>query len=186
MKVIKWLDEHFEETFLVFFLVLISCITMLQIVARTFFAALPWPEEFCRYCWIWSVFISLPYTMRKGNMLRVNVLVDLLPTKARNAINIVIDLINTVVMALFFNGSITVIQNALNSGRTSPAMELPMAAVYICLLIGFGLGFIRGIQQVVLHIMNFNKKELTTLEQAMADAAEEAAAAKGDLEGGAN
>ena len=96
------------------------------------------------------------------------------------------DSINTVVMALFFNGSITVIQNALNSGRTSPAMELPMAAVYICLLIGFGLGFIRGIQQVVLHIMNFNKKELTTLEQAMADAAEEAAAAKGDLEGGAN
>lgn len=108
MKVIKWLDEHFEETFLVFFLVLISCITMLQIIARTFFAALSWPEEFCRYCWIWSVFISLPYTMRKGNMLRVNVLVDLLPTKARNAINIVIDLINTVVMALFFNGSITV------------------------------------------------------------------------------
>ena len=75
MKVIKWLDEHFEETFLVFFLVLISCITMLQIIARTFFAALSWPEEFCRYCWIWSVFISLPYTMRKGNMLRVNVLV---------------------------------------------------------------------------------------------------------------
>ena len=103
MKVIKWLDEHFEETFLVFFLVLISCITMLQIIARTFFAALSWPEEFCRYCWIWSVFISLPYTMRKGNMLRVNVLVDLLPTKVRNAINIVIDLINTVVMALFFN-----------------------------------------------------------------------------------
>ena len=112
MKVIKWLDEHFEETFLVFFLVLISCITMLQIIARTFFAALSWPEEFCRYCWIWSVFISLPYTMRKGNMLRVNVLVDLLPTKARNAINIVIDLINTVVMALFFNGSITVIQKS--------------------------------------------------------------------------
>ena len=183
MKVIKWLDEHFEETFLVIFLVLISCITMLQIIARTFFAALSWPEE---YCWIWSVFISLPYTMRKGNMLRVNVLVDLLPTKVRNAINIVIDLINTVVMALFFTGSITVIQNALNSGRTSPAMELPMAAVYICLLIGFGLGVLRGIQQIVLHVMHFNKKELTTLEQAMADAAEEAAAAKGDLEGGAN
>ena len=56
--------------------------------------------------------------------------------------------------------------------------DLPAGAVavYICLLIGFGLGFIRGIQQVVLHVINFNKKELTTLEQAMADAAEEAAA----------
>ena len=147
MKVIKWLDEHFEETFLVFFLVLISCITMLQIIARTFFAALSLAGG------VLPLLLDLErvhfpaYTMRKGNMLRVNVLVDLLPTKARNAINIVIDLINTVVMALFFNGSITVIQNALNSGRTSPAMELPMAAVYICLLIGFGLGFIRGIQQ---------------------------------------
>ena len=186
-KLLYWIDHYLEEAILVIFLILIACVMMLQIVVRYVFQSpLPWPEEFCRYCWIWSVFISLPYTMRKGNMLRVNVLVDLLPTKARNAINIVIDLINTVVMALFFNGSITVIQNALNSGRTSPAMELPMAAVYICLLIGFGLGFIRGIQQVVLHIMNFNKKELTTLEQAMADAAEEAAAAKGDLEGGAN
>ena len=125
MKVIKWLDEHFEETFLVIFLVLISCITMLQIIARTFFSALSWPEEFCRYCWIWSVFISLPYTMRKGNMLRVNVLVDLLPTKARNAINIVIDLINTVVMALFFYGSITVIQNSRHGAAHGRCVHLP-------------------------------------------------------------
>ena len=34
--------------------------------------------------------------------------------------------------------------------------------------------------------MGLGRQELTTLEQAMADAAEEAAAAKGDLEGGAN
>ncbi len=60
MKVIKWLDEHFEETFLVIFLVLISCITMLQIIARTFFSALSWPEEFCRYCWIWACSFPCP------------------------------------------------------------------------------------------------------------------------------
>lgn len=184
MKVIKWLDEHFEETFLIVFLVLISCITLLQIVCRTFAKALPWPEEFCRYCWVWSVFISLPYTIRKGNMLRVNVLVDLLPTKVRNAINIIIDLINTGAMSLFFYYSFTVFNNAIKSARTSPAMELPMSAVYICLFIGFGLGALRGLQQMIIHIKNFNKKEMTTLEQAIAEAAEEAALAKGEKEGG--
>ncbi len=186
MKVIKWLDEHFEETFMVVFLILISFVSLLQIICRTFFKALPWPEEFSRYCWIWSVFISLPYTMRKGNMLRVNVLMDLFPIKARNTINILVDLINTVIMGLFLFGSFTVIKNAITSGRTSPAMALPMHFVYICLLVGFGLGIFRGFQQMYLHIKNFNKKEMTTLEQAMADAAEEAALAKGDLEGGRN
>lgn len=186
MKVIKWLDEHFEETLMVLFLALISIICLVQIICRTFFKALPWPEEFSRYCWIWSVFISLPYTLRKGNMLRVNVLVDLLPLVIRNSINVLVDLINTAVMCLFFVGALTVIQNAITSGRTSPAMGLPMHFVYICLLLGFGLGALRGLQQFILHIKNFNKKELTTLEQAMADAAEEAALAKGDLEGGNN
>ena len=93
MKVVKWFDEHFEETLLVIFLILIAFVSLLQIIARTFFGGLPWPEEFDRYCWIWTVFLSLPYTIRKGNMLRVNVLVDLFPTKVRNTINILVDAI---------------------------------------------------------------------------------------------
>ncbi len=186
MKVTKWLDEHFEEMLLCCFLVFISCVTLLQIICRTFAKSLPWPEEFSRYCWVWSVFLSLPYTIKKGNMLRVNVLVDLLPTKLRNVLNIIIHIIITVCMALFFNSTFIVIKNAIKSGRTSPAMMLPMALVYICFILGFGLGTIRGIQQTIFYFKNFNTKEMSTLEQAMADAAAEAAAAIADkqLEGG--
>jgi TRAP-type C4-dicarboxylate transport system permease small subunit len=115
MKVVKWFDEHFEDTLLVIFLILISFVSLLQIIARKFFGSLPWPEEFDRYCWIWTVFISLPYTIRKGNMLRVNVLVDLLPSKVRNAINLVVDAIIGIVMFLLLRSSFTVIQNAIKS-----------------------------------------------------------------------
>ena len=119
-------------------------------------------------------------------MLRVNVLVDLLPIKLRNAVNIMVHLIITVCMALFFNSTFIVLKASVKSGRTSPAMMLPMTIVYICFVFGFGLGIVRGIQQIIVYIKNFNKKELTTLEQALADAAAEAAAAKADktLEGG--
>ena len=34
MKVIKWLDEHFEEALLVILLVLICCIELIQVVVR--------------------------------------------------------------------------------------------------------------------------------------------------------
>jgi len=81
MKVLKWLDDHFEESLLVIFLVVICVVELAQVVIRKlpFVPALTWAEEFCRFMWIWSVFVSLPYTISKGNMLRVTVIPDLFP-----------------------------------------------------------------------------------------------------------
>ena len=61
MKALKWLDEHFEEIFLVIFLVLITCVSLIQVIFKKvpFLASLTWTDEFCRYMWIWTVFMSL-------------------------------------------------------------------------------------------------------------------------------
>ena len=180
MKVVKWLDEHFEESILVVLLVLISCVELIQVIFRnlTFVDALTWPEEFCRFCWIWSVFLSLPFTIRKGSMLRVNVLVDMLPQVVRKSVNILIDLINAVVMGVLFYHSISVVDSIRVSAEASPAMTWPMWIIYAIMLVGFGLGVVRAIQMAVIHVKHFGEKELTTLEQTMADAAEEAEAGK--------
>ena len=47
MKVVKWLDDHLEETFLVILLILISCVSLLQVIIRKipFIPALTWAEE---------------------------------------------------------------------------------------------------------------------------------------------
>lgn len=34
MKALKWLDEHFEEIFLVIFLVLITCVSLIQVISK--------------------------------------------------------------------------------------------------------------------------------------------------------
>lgn len=81
MKVVKWLDLHFEECLMVILLVLITVVSLMQVIVRNIetLPALKWAEEFCRFCWIGSVFLSLPYTIRSVSMLRVCVLLDLLP-----------------------------------------------------------------------------------------------------------
>ena len=180
MKVLKWLDEHFEEAILVVLLVMISCIELIQVIFRnlSFVDALTWPEEFCRFCWIWSVFLSLPFTIRKGSMLRVNVIVDLLPQTVRKIVNIAIDLVNMAVMGVLFKYSIEVVNKIRISAEASPAMTWPMWIIYSIMLVGFGLGVIRAVQMAIIHIKHFNEKELTTLEQTMAEAAEEAEAGK--------
>lgn len=181
MKVVKWLDEHMEEFILVILLVVISCVSLLQVIIRKtpWIPSLTWAEEFCRFCWIWSVFISLPYTIRMGNMLRVAVLLDMLPNIVRKTVNILVDLVTVACMALLAFHSVSVVQGIWASGEASPAMLWPMWIVYSIMLLGFVLAVLRGLQQVVIHIIHFNEKELSTLEQTMRDAAEEAAMAKG-------
>lgn len=180
MKIIKWLDDHFEEFFLVIFLVLICGVELAQVIIRKipWIPSLQWAEEFCRFMWIWSVFISLPYTIRKGNMLRVSVLLDAMPQWMHKSVNIAVDAVVTASMVLCSYYSFGVVGKIMQSGETSPAMLWPMWIVYSFMIIGFVLGALRGVQQIVLHIQHFGEKELTSIEQTMADAAEEAEAGK--------
>lgn len=181
MKVIKWLDEHLEEAMLAVLLVVITCVSFLQVIIRKipWIPALTWAEEFCRFCWIWSVFLSLPYTIRKGNMLRVTVLLDVLPGRARNVVNIIVDVINTACMALLAYYSVEVVGGIYRSGETSPAMLWPMWIVYSMMLIGLFLAVIRGIQQLAVHVKGFSQIEKSTTEQVMEEAKEEMRMAKG-------
>lgn len=187
----KWLDEHFEEVLMVIFLILIACVMMLQVVVRKipFIQSLTWAEEFSRFMWIMSVFISLPYTIRKSNMLRVSVVLDILPQKLRKIINLCVDLIVAVSMALLAYHSVECLQWSAGEmlegakAETSPAMDWPMWWLYAVGLFGFALATLRAIQMFFVHLANFNVKELTTLEQTQLDAKAELEAAQA-AEGG--
>lgn len=185
MKVLKWLDEHFEEALLVILLALICCVELAQVICRnvSFIDSLQWSDEFCRFCWIWTVFLSLPYTIRKGNMLRVNVLVDLFPPKVRSVFGIAVEALVCASMLLLGVNSVTVVQGILASGETSPAMLWPMWIIYSVLIVGFLLGAVRSIQQIVLKVMHFGQDQKSTVEQTMEEAASEVEAGK-KAEGG--
>lgn len=165
---------------MVLLLVLIACVELIQVIVRNlpFIPALTWAEEFCRFCWIWSVFVSLPYTIRRGSMLRVSVLLDLFPPKVRNMINILVDLVTGGAMLLLGWHAVGVVRSIFLSGETSPAMLWPMWIVYSIMLLGFFLGVLRSLQQAYIHIRSFNTDAMSSLEQTMAEAAEEAEAAR--------
>ncbi len=173
MSVLKWLDEHFEESILVLLLATISCVMMVQILARTFASSFTWPEEFSRYCYIWTVFLSLGYTIKKRNMLRVGILMDMLPQKLRRSIEIVVNLIMLVLFVILFRYAIIYTGKIKLTGQFSPAMHVPMWMMYMSTIIGFGLAAIRTVQEIINNIKNFNKKSETTLEATLKEAKEE-------------
>jgi len=173
MSAIKWLDEHFEEAIMVVLLALISCVMMAQIIARNVVNSMTWPEEFSRYCYIWTVFLSLGYTIKKGNMLKVGIIMDLLPQKVRRTIEILVNIIILAVFVVFFRYSITYTNILRTTGQLSPAMQIPMWIMYLSTIIGFGLASIRSAQEIVSNVRNFNVKAETTLEATLKEAKEE-------------
>lgn len=150
MKILRWLDKYLEEALLVLFLVIIACVSLFQVAARNlpWLSALTWAEEFCRFCWIGSVFLSLPYTIQRGSMLRVNALVQILPPAVGKMFDVAADLAVTVAMGLLAVCSVSVVGDIFASGETSPAMEWPMWCIYALMLSGYGLGFLRGVQRL--------------------------------------
>lgn len=175
MRILRWIDKHLEETLMVFLLVLISTVMLLQVIMRYVFNnSLSWPEEFSRYCYVWSAFLSLGLTVRYGNMLRVSVVMDLMPKALRSIIKLITQIIVTVFFAVFFYNSLNVVESIRKMGQTSTAMGWPMYLVYLCTIIGFGLATIRSIQVLISEIKNFGKKGETTLEAVKKEAEAEA------------
>ncbi len=182
MRVVKWLDKHFEESVLVFLLLLIAFVMLAQVIMRQIFnSSFTWPEEFCRYCYVWTGFFSLGYTVRQGNILRVAVVMDLLPETLRKIIAIAVNLVCLVFFAVFFHGSIGVVQGIAKMKQLSPAMRWPMDVVYWCTVLGFGLAAIRTVQVLHRQITRFNERQMTTSESIRAEAKAEAALAEADL-----
>ncbi len=149
MKLLKWLDTSFEEILLLIMLILITGAMTLQIVMRyVFLSPLAWAEEFCRYCYIVSVFLSLAFTLKKGNMLRVNVVVDLFPTLLRNILGLFADILLLGGFVLFFQESITRTLFVRTTGQLSPAMQIPIWMMYCVMILGFGLAIIRSVSRM--------------------------------------
>lgn len=160
MKAIRWLDKHFEETVLILLMIGISCTMFLQVIMRYVFnMPLTWPEELSRYMWIWTVFFSMSYTIYMRNMLRVDVLAEILPLRAKHWIEIVIQFLSLVIYSIFAYYSLIVYRSLVISGRVSPALRIPMYLIYSALCIGFVLSIIRTLQLIVELFMEVNGKK---------------------------
>jgi len=154
-KIIKWLNINFEEKLLAIFLVIIACIIIFQVFMRYIVrSALPWPEEFSRYCFVYSTMLSMGYCIRKDAMLRVDILVKMMPKFLQKFVNILIMLVSLALYYYLFYHSFSVVAFALKSVQLSPAMRFPMYLLYISATIGFGLATIRTIQDIFLTLKN--------------------------------
>ena len=159
----KWLDKDFEETILMILLIAMSVVMMAQVIMRYCFgASMPWPEEFCRYTFVISGFLSIGYCIRRDKMLKVDILLGFFPEWLKKAV----DVLGRVVTLLFFSyltyHAYFAFMNSYKGDMKSPAMEVPMWVLYFSVLFGSALGVVRQIQDLYYY---FTKKERDAVKE---------------------
>ena len=150
MKVWKWLDKHFEEIFTFALLVAIALVMFLQVVMRYVFkSSLTWPEEFCRYCFIWLCYMGVSWCVRNNENLRIDILETFFP-KLQKPFALLTNVAFIVFFGLMIKPGIQVMQTSIKSGQVSGALRIPIQFLYVSMFISCFLVIIRAAQKIYL------------------------------------
>lgn len=125
-----------EESFMYVALIVMSVLAFVQVVTRYVFE-LPnaWIEETTRYLMVWLIFVGMAIAARKKAHLEVDVISFFFPSVAKKA-QVFFNIILLVFGLLFGWLTWKVVSFQWEMGQTSPGMQLPMAVVYLGMLVG--------------------------------------------------
>ena len=149
---LKWVNDHLEETIMAVLLFLITAIISYSVIMRYVFNDSPsWAEEITRFFFIWSAFISIGLCIKSQSSIRIDILLTVLSEKACRVLLILVNVFIIAVFAYWLKGAISVTKTLINNGQTSPALLVPMWIIYGSSVVGFALGIVRCAQQVFIN-----------------------------------
>lgn len=159
LKLLRWLDEHFEETIMVAILWTATAVSTLQVIMRRGFKyTLAWPEEFNRYLFIWFSYLALSYAVRFDCHTRIDLVETLVPS-LKKPFSYICDIGFAFFCLYMIKPGWNVVSQLIQSWQTSSAMNLPMYLVYLSLFCGVILSLIRLVQKYVKKIILLRNKK---------------------------
>ena len=157
--ILHWLDENFENIFLVSGLLAIIFFITWQVIYRYFITPLVeragaavWTEEISRYIFIWISYIAVSVAIRKRSSIRIDFVYQMLPPRLQRISWIFVELIFlmlTLTITYYGWGQIERLQRF---PQHTAAMRIPFLIPYLILPLGFGLMSLRLVQSIVKQI----------------------------------
>ncbi len=155
MKQIKWLEKNFELLVLAIMLVVMSCLSFVNVIMRYCFQhALSWSDEVCCYCLALSAFFALPCAVRLGVSIKVDTFTTMLPKSVQKILGLICDVVMIVFLFWLFKGTLEITVNAASVNQASPALGIPIANIYSTMAFGIALAILRYVQLIYRVVTN--------------------------------
>jgi TRAP-type C4-dicarboxylate transport system permease small subunit len=157
-KLLLWVNENLEAALSSFFLMVMTVLITIQIVCRIIGLPLSWTEEIARYTFVWLIYISCSYAIKK----RAHIKLDLLTIMAKPLAKLVFDVIAnigflTFALVLAYWCALGVYRLKEVNYQVSPAVGIPMWIANFALLAGFVLMVYRTVSDTVLLVRDYIK-----------------------------
>ncbi|GGP07499.1 TRAP transporter small permease [Oceanobacillus neutriphilus] len=153
MKILNWLDEHFEEYILVFLSAFTVVVIFMQVVMRYVFGnSLAWSEEISRYAFIWLIYIGVSYGVKRNKHLGVDALSMLFQRKGRLIIAMIANISFLIFALVMTYYGVDIVARVT---RTSAALQIPLFWVYLAPVAGMILTSIRLLQNMAYDLKDY-------------------------------
>ena len=160
MKTLDKIVSKFEELIAVIGLSAMTVITLVAVFFRYVLKdPIIWSEEAARYLMVWSTMLGISIATRQKAHLGIDIFISMAPKKIQRGLEIFSTLMMIVMFVFLAIISIVFIQSAIRTGNVSPMLRIPFYIIYLALPLGFGLGAIRSIQDLVDVIKGVDNKE---------------------------
>src|SRR5699024_1324931 len=155
MDIKGFFHKALEEWVLMISLIFLVLLVFAQVITRYFLNySLGWSEELAKYILIWVAWISVSYSIRRQEHLRIEFLINRFRSSVQKYIEFIV-----LILWLFFAFFLAIVGTDVilgmrTSGQTSPSLGLPMWIAYLAIPAGGLLMTIRLIQRIYLLFKN--------------------------------
>ena len=141
--------DHIEEILLVVCLLVMVVVIFLQVVMRYGFnSSLSWSEELARVLFIWASWIGISFGQKKGEHIKITLVIDNLRGKARTIVLLLADLFTLAILAVLLFKGVEITQKIFNMASTTPALFIPKWILYASVPISCTLMSIRVLKNM--------------------------------------
>ena len=127
----------FEDWSMITGMSIASFLITLQVILRYIFNySISWAEEFTRFAIVWMSFIAIGMGIRKGGHICVETLLLLLSDRWKRCVISLMGALGVSFGIILISIGSSLVYRIYSRGQVSPAMEIPMFIVYVCVPLG--------------------------------------------------
>ncbi len=125
--------EKISDIAISMMVVSIIVIVLLQVVARYFGWPVAWTEEGSRYLFIWMMFLGVSVSVRRGEVARVTVFLQVMPKIIQQISVYIYFIVSFIFFSYMLYTGIGVIHQQLMMNEMGTVIKIPMWLIGMCL-----------------------------------------------------
>lgn len=147
IKIVDKLNKFFAYL-VIAVLIFLSFVVLAQVVTRKCHISVAWLEEMARYSMIWLCFLGAAVACRRGALIKIDILYEIIPKKASQYLLSIVDILSIAFLCVALYSCSQYLPLGLNSSASSMS-GIKMIWFYLCMPLGLGMTFLNIIANLI-------------------------------------